>query len=151
MVLEPLGGGGSPGVRVCVGVQACVSCVLVPCAHGAHSSRAHVQPAFCNLSCPRLASYLRLCWLPRLGGQPLAILVPVTSDPENACPWLGLAFCQSPVCGDVWLHEEDFCVPGGRCVSLHVCSIIGLGICVSPSMGVQGVSGCGWYASGGRE
>lgn len=36
-----------------------------------------------------------------------------------------------------------FCVPGGRCMSLHVCSIIGLGICVSPSMGVQGVSGCG--------
>ena len=57
----------------------------------------------------------------------MAILVPVTSDPENASPWLGLIFCQSPVCGDVWLHEKDFCVPGGRCVSLHVCSITGLG------------------------
>lgn len=34
-----------------------------------------------------------------------------------------------------------FCVPGGRCVSLHVCSITDLGVCVSPSMGVQGVSG----------
>lgn len=36
-------------------------------------------------------------------------------------------------------------------MSLHVCFIIDLGICVSPTMGVQGVSGCGWYASGGRE
>ena len=79
------------------------------------------------------------------------MLVPVTSDPENARPWLGLIFCQSPVCGDVWLPEKDFYVPGGRCVSLHVCSITALGICVSPSMSVQGVSGCGWYASGGRE
>lgn len=46
-------------------------------------------------------------------------------------------------------------VPGGRCVSLHVCSNTGLRICVSPSMGVQGVSGCWvvvcWCAGGGDK
>lgn len=97
-------------------------------------------------------SWLGSCWAGHwLVGQSLAILVHVTSDPEHACPWLGLTSSLSPVCGDVWLHEQGFCVPAGRCVSLHVCSVIDLSICVSPRMGVQGVSGCGWCASGGRE
>lgn len=85
-------------------------------------------------------------------GQSMTILTGnITSDPEHACPWLRLT-SSSLLCVEMCsCMSRIFCVPGGRCVSLHVCFIIDLGICVNPTMGVQGVSGCGWYASGGRE
>ena len=136
MVLEPLGGGGSPGVRVCVGVQACVSCVLVPCAHGARSSCAHVQPAFCSLSCPRLASYLTLCWAARgLGGSPwpyrslspltLRMHVPGWGSPSVGLLCVGMCGCMrrisvslvAGVCLCMCVHHW----PGDLCQSQHGC------------------------------
>lgn len=119
----------------------CPLCVGAMCTRGPTYSCTHVHPAKCkpvNLSClilPLPRSWLGSRWAGHwLLGQSMAILVHITSDPEHACPWLGLTSSVSPV----WLHEQDFCVPAGRCVSLHVCSVIDLGICVSPSMGVQG-------------
>ena len=140
-----------PSVEVAARVSACVSLsrlVSPVCwchvhtgaqflVHTCAASGFQVCPVvscLCRLLCP---SCLGGCWADHwLVGQLLAILVPVTSDPENACSLLGLTSYQPPVCGDVWLHEKDFlcpwwqvcvfaCVfhhwPGYLCQSQHGC------------------------------
>lgn len=140
VVLKTLSGDGSPCVRVCVRVHARVPYVCAMCTRGPSSSCTQVQPAVCKpvLSYPASARFLPrgLLAQPLSCEQSLAILIYVTSDPKHACPWLGLTSCQSPVCGNVWLHEQDFlcpwwqvcvfaCVfhlwPGYLCQSQHGC------------------------------
>lgn len=76
------------------------------------------------------------CW--SMSPLTLSMHIPGWGSPPVSLLCVGM-------CGPM---SRIFCVPGGRCVSLHVCSSTGLSICVSPSMGVQGVSGCGWCGGG---
>lgn len=97
-----------------VSVYVFVSMLLSPVCQchvypGPSSSCTHVQSAVCKLVLFHRASVW--CLPRRLLGGPLAILIHVTSDPELACPCLGLISSQSPVCRDVWLHEQDFLCP----------------------------------------
>lgn len=126
----------------------CPPCVDAMCTRGP-VPHAHMctQPcaSLSSLIVPLSGSCLGGCWA---GHWPYWYMSPLTlslhvlswSSPPGSLLCLGM-------CGS--MSKIFSALVAGVC--LCMCSIIGLGICVNSSTGVQGVSGCGWCASGGRE